>query len=184
MRLRTTSSTSADEFTFPGRPSCCSTSLLTGCPTSAYRGTGARFDPGELVFDHGPAGDRDLWKKDGGAKTPLDSSKLAHQIANIALTKKAEDIQLLDLREAPLGTDYFLICSGNSGTHVKAVVDEILEQLKAEGQRVWRVEGYASGRWVLLDFVDVVVHAFHRETRSYFGLELLWGDVPCERVED
>jgi len=114
----------------------------------------------------------------------LDASELAHQIAGIALEKKAEDIQILDLRRMPLGTDFFVICSGNSDTHVRAVVDEVLERMKASDQRVWRVEGYRPGRWVLLDYVDVVVHVFHRDTRSYFGLEMLWGDVPTERIKD
>ena len=117
-------------------------------------------------------------------KTPSESTALAHQIAHLALGKKAEDILILDVRQSSLGTDYFVICSGNSDTHVKAVVDEILETTKREDQRVWRVEGYAAGRWVLLDYVDVVTHVFHRETRAYFGLEMLWGDVPSETVED
>ncbi len=113
----------------------------------------------------------------------MDSTQLAHRIADVAVGKKAEDIRILDLRGTALGTDYFLICSGNSDTHVRAVVDEVVAEMKTAGQPVWRVEGYTAGRWVLLDYVDVVVHVFHRETRSYFGLELLWGDVPSETIE-
>lgn len=122
-------------------------------------------------------------ERDGGSETLVDSHDLAHQMAELALGKKAEDVMILDVRESSLGTDYFLLCSANSDTHVRAVADEILESLKGQGQRVWRVEGYAASRWILLDYVDVVAHVFYRETRSYYSLELLWGDVPSERVE-
>jgi ribosome-associated protein len=114
----------------------------------------------------------------------LDSHDLTRRIAELALGKKAEDVLVLDVRQSSLGTDWFLICSGNSDVHVKAIADEIVERLKEKDERVWRVEGYSAGRWILLDYVDVVVHVFHRDTRGYFGLELLWGDVPCERLED
>lgn len=114
----------------------------------------------------------------------MESHALATQIAELALSKKAEDIIVLDVRQSSLGTDYFVVCSGNSEPHVKAIADDILEGMKSRGERVWRVEGYAAHRWVLLDYVDVVVHVFYPEVRSYYGLEDLWGDVPFERLED
>jgi len=114
----------------------------------------------------------------------VDSHDLARQAADLALNKKAEDVVILDLRQSSLGTDYFVICSGNSDTQVKAIADEILEGMGERGQRVWRVEGYEACRWILLDYVDVVIHVFYRDTRSYYDLELLWGDVPSERVEE
>jgi ribosome-associated protein len=114
----------------------------------------------------------------------LDSHEQALELAHLALGKKAEDLVILDLRRTSVGTDFFLICSGQSETHVRAIVDEIVEARKRLKRRVWRVEGYGAGRWGLLDFVDVVVHVFHRETREYFALEDLWGDVPSERISE
>ncbi len=114
----------------------------------------------------------------------MDSQDLARRIARLALAKKAEDILILDVRQFSVGTDFFLICSGNSDTHVRAVADEIVETMKHEEERVWHVEGYSTARWVLLDYVNVVAHVFHHETRSYFGLDLLWGDAPSERLEE
>jgi len=114
----------------------------------------------------------------------VKSDDLAHQVADLALQKKAEDIVIMDVRQSSLGTDYFVLCSGNSDTHVRALADEILQRMKEQGQRVWRVEGQSTSRWVLLDYVDVVVHVFYRETRAYYGLELIWGDLPVERIED
>ena len=97
---------------------------------------------------------------------------------------KAEDIQILDLRNAAEFTDYFLICTGNSDVHVKAVADAVLEGMKAAGHRPWQVEGYDSRKWILIDFVDVIVHIFLSDTRSFYRLERLWGDVPTETVEE
>ncbi len=95
---------------------------------------------------------------------------------------KAEDIQILDLRNAADFTDYFLICTGNSDIHVKAVADAVLEGMKAAGHRPWQVEGYDARKWVLIDLVDVIVHIFLPDARSFYGLERLWGDVPTETV--
>ena len=76
-------------------------------------------------------------------------------------------------------TDYFLICSGESDVQIRAIADSVTESLKAKGIRVNSVEGYEDARWVLLDYVDFVVHIFDPETRSFYQLDKLWADVPA-----
>jgi len=107
---------------------------------------------------------------------------LARQVADLALTKKAEDVVMLDLGKVSAAADYFVVASGSSDIQVKAIVDAIVDGLDAAGIRVWHVEGYANGRWVLIDLVDVVVHVLHKEAREFYALERLWGDAPKTRV--
>jgi ribosome-associated protein len=101
----------------------------------------------------------------------------------LALDKKAQAVTLLDLRAFPLDTDYFLIASGASDLHVRAIADGIVDELRRRhGVAPWHIEGRANGRWVLLDYVDWVAHIFHRETREYYLIERLWGDAPRESL--
>jgi ribosome-associated protein len=88
--------------------------------------------------------------------------------------KKAEQIEAIDLRERTLIADYFVICTGTSNTHIKAIADGLLVDGKKEGLRKERVEGYAEARWVLVDYGDIVVHIFAREEREYYDIESLW----------
>ena len=97
--------------------------------------------------------------------------------AEAAASKKAVDLVALDLRELGGVADYFLICSGGSDVQVKAIADAVEEKLRAEGGRPWHVEGLEGRRWVLLDYVEFVVHVFHHKTREYYLLERLWGDA-------
>ena len=108
---------------------------------------------------------------------------MAREAANLAVSKKAEDVVILDLRGLSAVTDFFVICSGSSETHVKAISDAIEEGLEAKGVRKWHIEGYRHRKWVLLDYVDVVVHIFHHKVREYYVLERLWGDAKRERVD-
>ena len=87
-------------------------------------------------------------------------------------------VQVLDLRGVTDATDYFVIASGTSDAHVRGVADSVLERLGRQGQDAYHVEGLQGGRWVLLDYVDFVVHLFHPEARSFYQLERLWGDAP------
>lgn len=80
-------------------------------------------------------------------------------------------------------TDFFVICSGGSDVHVKAISDAVEEGLEARDVKKWHIEGYRHRRWVLLDYVDVVVHIFNRKAREYYALERLWGDAKSERVD-
>jgi ribosome-associated protein len=97
---------------------------------------------------------------------------------------KGEDLVVLDLRGAADFADYFLLCTGNSDTHVRALADAVYEGMKKAGQQAWHSEGVAARKWVLFDFVDVVIHIFLSDTRNFYGLERLWGDVPTEKIED
>ena len=96
--------------------------------------------------------------------------------------RKAEDVTLLDLRGVSGATDYFLIASGRSDTHVSAIGDHVAEELGKAGIRPYGVEGLRGGRWVLLDYVDFVVHIFHPSAREFYQLERLWGDVPVREL--
>jgi ribosome-associated protein len=94
-----------------------------------------------------------------------------------ALAKKAEDLVALDLRDLDGICDYFFICSASSEVQVKAIAEAIEDRLREHGQRPWHVEGRAGRRWVLLDYIEVVVHVFHEKTREYYMLDRLWGDA-------
>jgi len=89
---------------------------------------------------------------------------------------------VLDLRTVSDAVDYFVIVSGTSDTHVRAIAEHVIETLQAEGMRPYHVEGLSQGRWVLVDYVDFVVHVFHPTLRSFYQLEGLWGDAPQRQL--
>ena len=105
---------------------------------------------------------------------------LAKKLVKFVLSKKAEDVLLLDLRKITTMTDFFLICTGVSEVQLKAIADAVVDGCKAAGIEIYHVEGYDSGTWVLIDLVDVVVHVFQPEVRKYYQLERLWGDADTE----
>jgi ribosome-associated protein len=110
----------------------------------------------------------------------MESVELVQEIARYAADKKAIEVVELDLRGVLGYTDYFLVCSGNTGRQAKAIHDGILEGLKKEhGMNPRRVEGSAAGGWILMDYLDVIVHIFTPETREFYRLEQLWGEVPA-----
>ncbi len=100
------------------------------------------------------------------------------QAAELALERKGHDVSVLDLRGISTATDYFVLASGTSDVQVKAIADHVVEELKKEGVRPQHVEGLRGGRWVLIDYVDFVVHVFHPNARAFYQLETLWGDAP------
>jgi len=111
--------------------------------------------------------------------------KLALVAAQAAADKKAQDILVLDVSDRLVITDCFVIASAPNERQVQAIVDNVEEKMLAIGTKPVRREGTREGRWVLLDFVDVVVHVQHSEERSFYGLERLWKDCPrMEFVED
>lgn len=114
----------------------------------------------------------------------MESSSLANHISQLIFNKKGYDVKILDLKELTSITDYFVICTGDSDTQIKAIADEIDKKLRDENIKVWHIEGYESLNWVLLDYVDVVVHIFRKETREFYNLEKLWGDAPVIDVVD
>jgi ribosome-associated protein len=91
---------------------------------------------------------------------------------------KGNDLVVLDLRGLTDATDFFVIASGTSDAHVRGIAESVMEKLDRRGHHTHHVEGLPTGRWVLLDFVDFVVHLFHPETRSFYQLERLWDDAP------
>jgi ribosome-associated protein len=114
----------------------------------------------------------------------LTPKTLAKKIAALALTKKAADVVLMDLRKLTDMTDFFVVCSGDSDVQVKAIADAIIDGTEKSGIDVWHKEGISQRQWVLLDYVDVVVHVFHKEARKFYGLEKLWGDAKFEEIMD
>jgi ribosome-associated protein len=114
----------------------------------------------------------------------LNSTDLAQQISEIIFTKKGFNVVVIDLRKLVTFTDYFVICSADSDTQVKAISDQVDKALSDEGIRCWHREGLKALSWVLLDYVDVVVHIFKKDAREFYNLEKLWGDAPSEKMSD
>jgi len=106
------------------------------------------------------------------------SRAIALVAARAAAAKQAEDVAILDVHSLIVITDYFVICSGRSEPQVKTIVEEVEKAVRELGERPIRREGEADNRWVLLDYVDVVVHVFAEEEREYYDLERLWRDAP------
>ena len=112
------------------------------------------------------------------------SKKIIDRIVELIFSKKGYNVKILDLRKLTTITDYFIICTGDSDTQVKAIADEVDKQMREEGVRSWHTEGYRTLNWVLIDFVDIVVHVFKKESREFYSLEKLWGDAPVVNAED
>jgi len=108
------------------------------------------------------------------------SYTFAKQIISYAQDKKSHNIVLLDITKLSSIADYFIICHGEAELHVKAIADKILEETSKHGNHVWHYEGYDYLHWILLDYVDVVVHVFLEKYRKYYNLERLWGDADIE----
>jgi ribosome-associated protein len=115
------------------------------------------------------------------ARSVTDSQRTAVAAARAALEKKAEEVAVLDLRGVSGYADFLVICSGQSDRQLEAIAESVEGELRALGSRAIGSEGQRGGRWVLLDFGDVVVHVFHRDERAHYDLEGLWADAP--RVE-
>ncbi len=113
----------------------------------------------------------------------MDSRKLALLCRDLADNKKAEDIVILDVRELSSVTDYFVIASGTSEPHLRAIVEEITDRLRDEHQvRARAVDGTFQAAWVVLDYFDVIVHVMRQDVRERYDLETLWGDAPRLRA--
>ncbi|HWP83099.1 MAG TPA: ribosome silencing factor [Bacteroidota bacterium] len=109
---------------------------------------------------------------------------LATKLAEFAISRKASDVVLMDLKKFSGPADYFVICTADSDTQVKAIADAVRRGTEELGMPVWHVEGLQALSWVLLDYVDVVLHIFLRETRSFYNLERLWNDAKLYPVID
>jgi ribosome-associated protein len=113
--------------------------------------------------------------------TPADTKEKAFLCARAALDHKANDLVILEVKNLSSFTDYFIVCSGNSDRQVQAISAHIEEKLGKEEIHPLSVEGKREGRWVLLDYGDVVVHVFYQPVRDFYDLERLWSDAP--RIE-
>lgn len=112
----------------------------------------------------------------------MRNQELLNLTVKAADDKRAEDIVVLDMNGISLIADYFLICHGNSDKQVQAIAREIKEKAEEIGYNVRKMEGFDEGKWVLIDLGDVIAHVFHRDERTYYNLERLWGDAPTVNV--
>lgn len=115
---------------------------------------------------------------------PTEFPTEVRRAAELALERKAHDVVILDLRGISTATDYFVIAGGTSDVQVKAIAEHVVDELKKDSVRPEHSEGLRGGRWVLLDYVDFVVHVFHPEARAFYQLENLWGDAPRWEAPD
>ena len=121
-----------------------------------------------------------LWADERRTNETLTSLEQARRIAGLAEEKLAQDIVILDMRPVCAYTDYFVVCSGQNSRQTRAIVDEVRHGLKHGDERILprAVDGEREGDWIVADYLDVVLHVFTPESREYYRLEELWGDVP------
>jgi ribosome-associated protein len=123
-------------------------------------------------------------KTEKQARRNTGTKKLSGDVAKAveaALDKKASEIVVLDLRQTPAFTDFFVLCSGQNQRQVKAIADAIEDSLRTERVKPAHVEGYDRAEWILMDFFTFIVHVFTPQTRAFYSLERLWGDA--QRIE-
>lgn len=113
----------------------------------------------------------------------MTESPLLTTATRVIDEKKAENIVILNMKGISYIADYFIICHGNSEKQVKAIADGLKDELQKKGYEIKRLEGFEHARWVLIDLGDVIVHVFHKDERSYYNLEKLWGDAPTIELE-
>lgn len=114
-------------------------------------------------------------------------SEMYDEIVAALEDKKARELKVIDIHNLTTVTTYFVICSGTSTTHIKALADEVEFRLKEKGVSPLRIEGYNNARWILMDYGEIVVHIFHEEDREFYNLERLWQDgmaVPVRNTEE
>lgn len=114
----------------------------------------------------------------------MSPHEVARKCADLAAGMKAREIRILNLKPLTSMADYFVICHGDADIHIRSIADAVSLGMKESGERVWHREGYNELNWVLLDFVDVVVHVFSEKSRNFYALERLWGDAEVERIGD
>ena len=123
----------------------------------------------------------------GGARPPLALEELPGEVrraAERALERKAEDVTVLDVRGLSSATDFFVIATGRSDVQVRAIAEHVIDGAKSEGSRPAHVEGLDQGRWVLIDYIDHLVHVFQPAVRDLFQLETLWGDAASLTIDE
>ncbi|HSK19839.1 MAG TPA: ribosome silencing factor [Longimicrobiales bacterium] len=116
--------------------------------------------------------------------TQIEMTPVLERATELAADRKGVDMLVMDLRGISNATDFFFLVSGTSDMHARSIAEHIIEELKKEGVRPSHVEGLRSGRWVLIDYIDFVVHVFHPAAREFYQLERLWGDAPVQALEE
>lgn len=134
-----------------------------------------------MQMEYGKVEDVEIARRKGNEGL-VESAHMARVAALSADDKKGKDVRILDIRSISSVADYFVICTGTSVTHVRAIVDNVEEKMAELGLRLHHMEGYQNGRWILLDFSDIVVHVMQEQERSFYNLERLWGDAPEVRI--
>ena len=121
-----------------------------------------------------------------GRESQLTERELSGEVrraVELARDRKAREMVALDMRGVSSATDFFLVMTGTSDIHVRSVAEHVIEELKKDDVRPSHVEGLSGGRWVLIDYIDFVVHVFHPAAREFYQLERLWGDTPQLALE-
>lgn len=128
----------------------------------------------------------ELAVKEKSSRRLTRSSKILKVITKAIQDKKGEHLVSLDLRKIPEAVaDFFVICEAGSSTQVKAIADHVEEEVWAQcGERIYRHEGHSGLHWVIVDFINVVVHVFQQETRKFYRLEEMWSDAVVEEIDD
>ena len=114
----------------------------------------------------------------------MESKEFVNEVVELIQSKKGYDITILNLKDLSAMADYFIICSADANVQVKAIADEVDKKLRKDGIKCYHKEGYNSLNWVLLDYFDVVVHIFKKDSRTFYNLEKLWGDAEIEEIEN
>lgn len=115
----------------------------------------------------------------------LDSKAMVEIITEALLNKKGKGITLLDVSNLTTLTDFFVVCHGSSDVQIKALADSVEEELREKtGEKAWKKEGLQGRSWVILDFVNVVVHIMSKEKRDFYGLERMWNDAKITQIAD
>ncbi len=114
----------------------------------------------------------------------MSSEYLKDQIITHIQEKKGEKIVILDLKKVTTLADYFIICTGSVEPHIKAIRDNVVDKLAEDGLKCWHIEGKEAASWVLVDYIDVVLHIFSPQAREYYKLEKLWSDAERTEIND
>lgn len=114
----------------------------------------------------------------------MSALELARTAGRLALSKRGFDVRILKVKAISSVCDYFVVVSGEADIHVKAIANAVEDGLFERGVKTYHREGIENGNWVLLDYIDVVVHIFREPTRQFYALEKLWGDAPIEELSD
>ena len=123
-------------------------------------------------------------KQKKSISNPTGNQNDAQRISELMLEKKAVDIIMIDVRKITTLTDFFVVCTSESEPQSRAITDHINQKMKEEGVKSWHIEGYEHLDWVLVDFVNIVVHIFSKKTREYYEFERLWADGKITHVKD